>query len=107
MTTTTQTQSNPYWDEYLFKLTPEYAAEAQRLFQQGPADLGPSAIEDFDPVRAAGINKAITAADTTQQGLTDAQSGLLTGILSGTDAGTQQLAQQACLLYTSPSPRDS
>ena len=114
--TTTKSQSNPLWDLQSQHLPGIYDA-ARSIYNQGAPGYYPgSTVAGFDPVRAQGLNQGVDAALGPQQQLSDAYTSGILGIAQGTDPTTQRLAQQAgtaanqthpCLLYTSPSPRDS
>ena len=108
--------SNPLWDLQAQHLPGIYSA-AQDIYNKGPASPYPgSTVAGFDPVQAQGLNLGVDAALGPQQQLANAYSSGILGIAQGTDPTTQRLAQNAaaatgqsaaCLLYTSPSPRDS
>ena len=93
-TNTTSTQ-NPLWDLQAQHLPGIYDT-ARDIYNQG--DQGPyagSTVAGLDPVRAQGLNLGVDAALGAQTDLAKGQTDLLSGILSGTDAGTQTLANQA------------
>ena len=89
------TQTNPLWDAQSPYLTQTFGA-AQDLYNKGaPGQYGGNTVAGFDPVRAQGLNLGVDAATGAQQNIANANTNLLTGILGGTDAYTNQLAQQA------------
>lgn len=99
MATTTTTTSNPIWDKY-----GEGAAQAATAqYNQGiPAYYPHATVAGFDPLRSQGANLGVDAALGAQTQLAQGQTGLLSGILQGTDAGTQRLASQAATAAGSP-----
>ena len=94
------TTTNPLWDIQR-PYTEEALREAQRQFRQGaPAPYSGPRVAGFDPVRAAGINRALQAAAGPQQQLADIYTGQISDIAQGTDPGTQRLARQASAAVT-------
>ena len=100
MATTTTTGSNPLWDlqaQYL----PESFRQAEQIYFGGaPGPYPGQTVAGFDPVRAQGINKGLTAAAGPQQQLADAHTSGILGIATGDDPTTQRLAQQASAAVT-------
>ena len=91
----TTTSTNPLWDLQAQYLPGTFQAATDLYNQGAPSPYQGQRVANFDPVRAQGLNLGVDAALGAQSDLAQAQTGLLGGILGGTDAGTQQLANQA------------
>ena len=100
--TSTNSSSNPLWDLQAQYFPGTFQAATELYNQGAAAPYQGQRVAGFDPVRAQGVNVGVDAALGPQQQLASGQANLLTGILGGTDAGTQTLAQQASAAAQSP-----
>lgn len=91
----TETTTNPLWELQAQYLPGSFQAATDIYNQGAPAYYPGSTVAGFDPVRAQGQNLGIDAALGAQTDLANQYTGTIGGILGGTDAYTQNLAQQA------------
>ena len=91
----TTTNTNPLWDlqaQYL----PGTFQSATEIYNQGAPGYYPGqTVADLDPVKVQGLNLGVDAALGAQTDLANTYATQLGGIAGGTDAYTQQLANQA------------
>ena len=102
MATTVTSASNPI-GELQAQYLPETFRQAEQIYFGGAPSYYPGqTVAGFDPVRAQGINRGLTAAAGPQQQLADAYSGGILDVATGSDAGTQRLAGQAAAATAAP-----
>ena len=91
----TTTSSNPLWDLQAQYLPGTFQAATDIYNQGAPGYYPGQTVADFDPVKAQGLNLGVDAALGAQTDLANTYATQLGGIAGGTDAYTQQLANQA------------
>ena len=87
--------SNPLWDLQAQYLPGTFQAATDIYNQGAPGYYPGQTVADFDPVKAQGLNLGVDAALGAQTDLANTYATQLGGIAGGTDAYTQQLANQA------------
>ena len=91
----TTTQSNPLWDLQAQYLPGTFQAATDIYNQGAPGYYPGSTVAGLDPVKTQGLNLGVDAALGAQTDLANTYATQLGGIAGGTDAYTQQLANQA------------
>ena len=94
--------TNPLWEKQEQYVDP-ILKQATDIYNTGAPEYYPgSTVADLAPVTIQGLNTGVDAAVGAQTDIANANTNLLTGILSGDDAATQRLAQQAAAATGSP-----